>query len=340
MELIYENKDVDNIVKVSHDELWKGIIEDLFEDFVLFFLPELYEIIDFTKPYEFLDKELSKISIKAKIGKKIPDKLVKVYLKTGEEKWVLIHIEIQGYQDTLFLERMFKYFYRIYDKYAKEIVALTIFTDSNIKYKPNEFKYNFLNTSVSYKFNIYKIIDQRIETLEANNNSFALIVLAVLYSINNNTDEEKYIFKLRLIRQLLRNNYTREKIEKIFIFINAIISLSDEMEIQLDNELINLEEGDVNSMGLACYKSNIAKAIYKDGLAKGKEEGIEKGIEKGMIEAKIDCLVKLLSIKKIDLTKELLDQIKLKNNLVLVDTLIESIFQIESIDDIKKVLHD
>ena len=62
--------------------------------------------------------------------KKQIDKLVQVYLKDGSEKWILIHIEVQGYNDLNFPERMFKYFYyRIYDKYGKKIVALAIFLE-------------------------------------------------------------------------------------------------------------------------------------------------------------------------------------------------------------------
>jgi hypothetical protein len=112
------------IQKVSQDDLWKAVIEDLFEDFVLFFVPALYTEIDFSKQYSFLDKELSKISIKSKNGKKIPDKLVRVHLKSGKEQWILIHIEVQGYEDIDFSERMFKYFYRIYDKSFKNILSL------------------------------------------------------------------------------------------------------------------------------------------------------------------------------------------------------------------------
>ena len=43
---------------ISKDILWKGIIEDLFEDFLLFFYSDKVHEIDFDKGFEFLDKEL------------------------------------------------------------------------------------------------------------------------------------------------------------------------------------------------------------------------------------------------------------------------------------------
>jgi hypothetical protein len=41
------------------DLLWKEIIEDLFEDFLNFFMPKLYQQVDFSQGYEFLDNELA-----------------------------------------------------------------------------------------------------------------------------------------------------------------------------------------------------------------------------------------------------------------------------------------
>ena len=79
-----------------NDQLWKTIIETLFHDFTAFFLPDLYPHIDFTKPHTFLDKEFQKLFPDSQKGKRYVDKLVKVYLKDGNEQWILIHSEIQG----------------------------------------------------------------------------------------------------------------------------------------------------------------------------------------------------------------------------------------------------
>jgi len=66
----------------------------------------------------------------------VVDKLVKVFLLSGREKWVLIHIEVQGYPDADFEERMFIYYYCIFDKYKTKVVSLAILTDVNKKYRP------------------------------------------------------------------------------------------------------------------------------------------------------------------------------------------------------------
>ena len=105
------------------DEAWKEIIEKLFPDFLAFFFPQIYKDINFSRGFEFLDKELQKILKRSEVGKKIVDKLVKVYLNDGSEKWLLIHIEVQGYQEKNFSERIYIYNYRIFDRYRKEVIS-------------------------------------------------------------------------------------------------------------------------------------------------------------------------------------------------------------------------
>ncbi|MBE1556774.1 hypothetical protein [Sporosarcina limicola] len=73
---------------VDQDGLWKKIIGELFEEFIQFFAPDLFEKIDFTKGLDFLQQELYKEIIKDKKGKKVADQIVKVHLKDGQEKWV------------------------------------------------------------------------------------------------------------------------------------------------------------------------------------------------------------------------------------------------------------
>ena len=77
------------------DELWKKVIEDLFEDFLAFFMADLYKCVDLSKGYVFLDKEFAALFKDSKEKKRLPDRLVKVYLKDGSEQWILIHIEVR-----------------------------------------------------------------------------------------------------------------------------------------------------------------------------------------------------------------------------------------------------
>ena len=73
---------------MEQDSPWKVIVEELFEDFLAFFFPDIHKDIDFSKGYKFRDKELEKILKTSKTGKRFGDKLVEVFLKDGSEQWL------------------------------------------------------------------------------------------------------------------------------------------------------------------------------------------------------------------------------------------------------------
>jgi hypothetical protein len=77
------------------DSPWKEILEVYFEDFILFFFPQIHVEIDWSRGYDFLDQELAQVVRDAELGMRLADKLVKVWKLNGEETWVLVHIEIQ-----------------------------------------------------------------------------------------------------------------------------------------------------------------------------------------------------------------------------------------------------
>ncbi|MFH0924672.1 MAG: hypothetical protein V1872_03420 [bacterium] len=158
-----------------------SIVEDLFQDFVMFFMPDLYTDVDFNKGYEFLDKELAILFPESEEGQRYVDKLTKVFLKDGTDKWILVHIEIQGYRDTEFAKRMFIYFYRVFDKYQKDLIALALFTDNYKNFNPKKYEYNFYQTRLTYEYRTYKVIEQKEKELEESKNPFALVILAGIY---------------------------------------------------------------------------------------------------------------------------------------------------------------
>ena len=213
--------------KLDYDSLWKEVIEDFLEEFLLFFAPDLHKQVDFTKGYQFKEQELKKLFPESQ--KKRLDKLVQVHLKNGEEKWILVHIEVQGYWKKDFTGSMFKYFYRAYDKYQKQIFTIVIFSDENENYQPDEYQYKFLDTELTYKYRSYKILAQQETALKKSSNLFALAVLAGLYAIKSKKDvDTRYKFKVSLIRLLFQQKQSRKKIENMFIFIDGLLNLPKE----------------------------------------------------------------------------------------------------------------
>jgi len=223
----------------QNDELWKKIIEELPKEFVAFFFPDLYPDINWDAGYNFLKQEFSKLAAKSKSKKRSVDQILEVHLKDDKLSWILIHIEIQGYEDEDFGKRMFEYYYRIHDKHRKPITAIAIYTDANKNFKPNEYKINFAGTEITYKFHTYKILKSNEKELLESANPFALIVLAGKYALHSkNKEEQRKKFKFKLIRLLIERNYPEEVIEKILIFVDSLLHLSDELESDIKNEIL------------------------------------------------------------------------------------------------------
>lgn len=225
---------------MKKDEKWKSLISKYLKDFLAFFMLDLYKEVDFEKGYEFLDGELNRIKIKSKSKNRRSDKLVKVYLKDGTEKYILIHIEVQGYFDDEFSKRMFKYFYRISDLHdTYDITAISIFTDEDKSFKPSKFEKTLFGTEISYKYNTYKVLEQKEKYLKKSDNIFAFVVLTTLYSLKaKDNQKKKFDFKLELVKILSNKNYSKETIIEIFEFLDLLLSFkSKKLEILFDLEV-------------------------------------------------------------------------------------------------------
>lgn len=209
-----------------------------------FFAEDLYEEIDFSKGTEFLDKEFLKIRIPEKKGRVNADQVVKVFLKSGQERWILIHIEVQDKVEEDFAKRMFRYFYRIYDKHNREVYAIALLTDAKRSKATDHFHYEFFRTKVDYKYNVYSFYNQSIEKLEDSPNPFAAAVIASIYASKTKLDAQKrYTFKRKLMIQILQKTstqqeYTRTYLSALFHFIDNILQVSDDLTTKLKDDII------------------------------------------------------------------------------------------------------
>ena len=267
------------------DSLWKAILEDVFDDFLRFFIPNAEELFDFSRPFEFLDKELEQILLVERddFAPRYVDKLVKVFTKVGEEQWILVHIEVQGSTDKAFSHRMFQYFYRIYDRYQRPITAFAILTDRNRRFKPEKFSQVYLGTSIDYKFNVYKVFEQDAEALGLSTNPFAMIVLTVLVALQKGkvTEEELLQQKVELLKRLVSKRFSWGKIEALMGFLKLYVRFGKrENDVKFDEAIELLLNKPKETMGIVEFVLERERRLgEKRGLAKGEKKGVGKGIE-------------------------------------------------------------
>lgn len=219
------------MLKVPKDVLWKGIIEDLFAEFLYYFFPVFAENkVDFNKEFVFLDKELAEILPDTAEGHRYADKLVKVFTKDGKIKWCLIHVEVQGYKDDNFAKRMYMYHKRIEERYgAEDILAMALYTDNNKDYHPKSYFKAFEGTELSYKFNTFKVLEKTEAELDIPNNPFSIIMLTAQKALlKKMLDKNKQIeWKFALVRKFLEAKYATTKIRRILDFIRFYVSFEE-----------------------------------------------------------------------------------------------------------------
>jgi len=290
------------------DSVWKDAIEAYFGEFLDFFFPQIARDIDLEKGYEFLDKELRRIVKDADIGKRYADVLVKVYLHDGKEEWLLIHIEVQGYFEEGFEERMFVYNYRIFDRYKKEVISLAILADPSPGFRPHRYELTMWGFRHFFEFPVVKLIDYREKwkDLEESRNPFAVVVMAHLKEMETKKDTDSRLFwKITLVKRLYEKGYGKQDILLLYNFIDWLICLPDAENINFHDEITKYEE--VKKMP---YISTAEKIGIEKGMQQGIEKGIQQGIKEGEIKKAQEAIVEVLETRFETVPIKLIHKIK------------------------------
>ncbi|MBN1486822.1 MAG: transposase [Anaerolineae bacterium] len=286
---------MDNMERTDYDSPWKAALEHYFKEFIAFFFPQVYAGIDWTRNHEFLDTELRQVTRDAKIGRRLADKLVKVWRTDGTEYWVLVHIEVQSQPDPDFARRMYTYNYRLFDHYNREVASLAVLGDEQPNWRPQRFGYELWGCKVGIEFPSVKLLDYREPwaTLEASRNPFAIIVMAHLKTQETYQDVmARKEWKFGLLRRLYEHGYQRADIQELFEFIDWIMNLPPELELALWQELQSYEEGKKMR-----YITSVERIGYQRGVQEGMEQGIELGIEQGAVQTAQESIFKILEAR-------------------------------------------
>jgi len=227
------------------DSPWKEAIDAYFQPFMALFFPAVHDRIDWTRPYEFMDAELQRITGDSEIGRRYADRLVKVYSREGIEIWLLLHLEVQARADARFAERMFQYYYRIYDRFgAVEIVSLALLTNDRADADSGIYRREHDGFGVRFRFRVHALPTWDDDELvrRAANNPFAVVALAQRVAHRWTSDPERKARKGEIIALLYRYRYSRDDILTLLRFVDWLIRLPRALERALRQELADLEE--------------------------------------------------------------------------------------------------
>jgi hypothetical protein len=174
------------------------------------------------------------------------------------------------------------------------------------------------------------LFGQSEKKLIKSDNPFAMAALTGLYYLKSGRNIKKtYELKVKLLRLLLSKGYSREKVAHLFVFLDTLLTLSEQKEKAFKEELMNITGGK-EKMGLSPLDSPIAKTFYLQGHKEGHEEGkietLVDGIKSGLaIKFGSESLAIMPLIEKID------DSKRLRN-------ILDQIFTAVTLDEIKGLL--
>jgi hypothetical protein len=257
--------------RADYDNPWKNSLELYFRDFMEFCLPQIAEQINWSKGYESLDKELITITRDAKTGKRIADKLIKVWKKDGHETLILCHLEVDGKPAGKLPQRMMIYRYRIYDSRRLPIISIAILIDDNPHWRVDHYREECFGTYQEVGYIIVKLLDyqSRRQELEAMNNRFAIVILAQLTALETKHDSNTRLrTKTALTRLLFDKGFTKKDILQLFELVDWLITLPEELMVKYYEVLKQIEEE---------RQVQFITTPERVGFQKGLEKGLQKG---------------------------------------------------------------
>jgi hypothetical protein len=230
---------------IQFDSPWKSAIETYFPDFMAFFFPQIHADIDWSRGFEFLDKELEQVVRDAELGKRLADKLAKVWRLSGEESWVLAHLEVQSTEESVFPKRMYVYNYRLSDRYDIPVASLAILGDERSSWRPDRYQSELWGCAVDFRFPVVKLVDyrQNWQALEESRNPFAVVVMAHLKAQETRRDgQQRKLWKFILTKRLYEQGYERQDVLNLYRFIDWMLELPEGLEQEFRAEVEQLEQ--------------------------------------------------------------------------------------------------
>ncbi|WP_404299060.1 Rpn family recombination-promoting nuclease/putative transposase [Halomonas sp.] len=283
------------------DSPWKEALEHYFPQFLQLLMPEMYRDIDWQRPHEFLDKELQQVVRDTEAGRRHADKLVKVYTLNGSETWVLIHVEVQGKADRHFNARMYRYYYRLQDKYPqRRIASVAILTDKGGHRMVGRHEQGLWQTRLCFDFPVVDL--QQVENdrpaLENSTNPFAVVVLSQLEAHRTKGDDgARLVTKFSLMKRLYQHGFTRTEVLELLRLIDWMLVLPPALEEQLEAQMARFEE-EVQMT----YVTSFERIAEK--------RGMQQGMQQGALNGRADMLLKLLALKFGGLPEELVTKVE------------------------------
>ena len=168
---------------------------------------------------------------------------------------------------------MFQYYYRIYDQHRMPILSLAILADPDPNHRPSDLDLRIAGSGCLFQYHVCKLTDFTDEFLEASPNPVAKVVLAHRIAQRTAKDPSaRMLAKVRWIRELIRQRFSRDQIEKLFRTLEAMNPLPEALDIEFVNQV---SQGEPDT--IMPFITTLERRIRRQVLAEGHSEALFQG---------------------------------------------------------------
>ncbi len=266
-----------------HDERYKQLITVFFREFVLLFLPELGEHIDFVHSPEFIQQEVLH-NIPAYSSREV-DLLVKVKYQ-GQDVQFLVHIENQATHQADFPKRMFDYSSALMLQHGLPVYPIALLSYNRpIKPAPSVYELKVAGANVlRFEYRVIQLNQLSWRSYLEVANPVAVALMAAM----NVPLEERARVRVQCMRALLNLKLDSVSTALVVGFVEDELPLTDAQRLEFERDIgvIPVEE-QVAIMELTT-------SWWREGREAGMQVGLEEGRQEGRQEGQVVTARKIL----------------------------------------------
>ncbi|MBD1921147.1 DUF4351 domain-containing protein [Microcoleus sp. FACHB-831] len=299
---------------IDHDRLFKELLTTFFVEFLELFFPDVVAYLE-RDSIEFVDKE---VFTDVTAGERYEADLVVKAKFQGQDSFFLIHIENQSRHELDFSQRMFRYFARLYEKFAIPVYPIAIFSYNRPKsQQPNFHQVGFPNKVVlQFNYDVIQLNRLNWRDFLQHQNPVASALMAKM----NIDPQERRQVKLECLRLLATLRLDAARMQLISGFIDTYLRLSREEELLLRAEIASMEP--------------VEQEVVMQIVTSWMEEGIEQGLQRGKHEAMLSLIMRQLP-KRIGAVNPLLQERIGQLSLTQLEDLAEALLDFSSVADLE-----
>jgi len=263
------------------DAAWKSAMDAFLQPFIELMFPDLARRIDWAVEPQSLDTELQPLLPESQSGEMRADRLVEVTWLEGGVGLVLLHVEVQAQRDPDLALRMFRYHYRIFDRFGRHPVSLVVLADDEMGWRPGPYQQELGGSGIRFDYAMCKMMDLDLEPWLALANPVAVLIEAHRWAQQTRGDvEARRRRKLEMVRRLMASGLTREEAIRSLYVVNWLLALPEAAELVFREDVKRME-ADMHDKLRSPYDTIVWREGLERGLEQGREEGLQRGLQKG-----------------------------------------------------------